>query len=590
MHTTYRTLLVGVLLLCGAATIHAGKGEKAGSAMPVFVVDEPVEGIAVDIKPTSDPHVYRSNPPVGIYTTLSGFYNWQWSLGAGRQIAVDPATGDIHVVYMLSTDSANINTSRVTGYAYSTDNGTTWNNFNGAPVPNRSSGYPSVAVGKGPISGAALVANHATVGAALQSIVSVDFPAGQGTFAELLTQPNPPNGSPIWPQVEGGSDGSIMVLAGVSTTTDPVKNFFQRTTDFSNWSTWFNLPQPNGFGGGNFHLATTPSGKVSTLITPTAPLTHRGAFWIESTDNGATWPASSTEVYPDSRIVGPDSLAVWASFDLTYDANENPLMAFNTSRLTETGSYFYAGSRIEFWSSASGFRDAVPWDSTLYPSLMDPQSNHLSLGWPAITTSGDRIVIVFQAFRNDTLTIDTLNNRHFSDIFYVQSGDGGMTWTNPINITNTDQLDERYPSVSKWNPPGVVNIVWQECIHPGAYAAIATPEAPVTRARQVYHRLPLAPLSAEEEPAVANAFRLSQNYPNPFNPATTIAYTIPTGIHVKLAVYNVLGQEVATLVNGYRHAGTYEATLSADQLPSGVYFYTLQAGSYIESRKMVLLK
>ena len=85
-------------------------------------------------------------------------------------------------------------------------------------------------------------------------------------------------------------------------------------------------------------------------------------------------------------------------------------------------------------------------------------------------------------------------------------------------------------------------------------------------------------------------YRLSQNYPNPFNPNTKISWQSPAGGVQTLKIYDVLGNEVATLVNEYKPAGSYEITWSADQLPSGVYFYQLKAENYIETKKMILLK
>ncbi|HDY75363.1 MAG TPA: T9SS type A sorting domain-containing protein [Candidatus Marinimicrobia bacterium] len=85
-------------------------------------------------------------------------------------------------------------------------------------------------------------------------------------------------------------------------------------------------------------------------------------------------------------------------------------------------------------------------------------------------------------------------------------------------------------------------------------------------------------------------FVLEQNYPNPFNPTTIIKYSIPELSSVTLKIYDVLGNEVEALVNEKKPAGTFEITWYADQLTSGVYFYQLKAGSYVETKKMVLLK
>ncbi len=85
-------------------------------------------------------------------------------------------------------------------------------------------------------------------------------------------------------------------------------------------------------------------------------------------------------------------------------------------------------------------------------------------------------------------------------------------------------------------------------------------------------------------------FALSQNYPNPFNPSTMISYQLPMNSYVTLKVYDVLGREVATLVNGKQSAGYYKTAFNAERLPSGVYFYRLQAGDYSKTMKLLLLK
>ncbi len=87
-----------------------------------------------------------------------------------------------------------------------------------------------------------------------------------------------------------------------------------------------------------------------------------------------------------------------------------------------------------------------------------------------------------------------------------------------------------------------------------------------------------------------NKFQLAQNYPNPFNPTTTIQYAIPNAEHVTLKVYDELGREVATLVNGNKEAGSYRINFNASNLSSGVYFYRLHAGDNILTKKLMLLK
>ena len=89
---------------------------------------------------------------------------------------------------------------------------------------------------------------------------------------------------------------------------------------------------------------------------------------------------------------------------------------------------------------------------------------------------------------------------------------------------------------------------------------------------------------------VPTGFSLEQNYPNPFNPSTKINWQSPVGSWQTLKIYDILGNEVATLVNEYKTAGSYEVEFSADELTSGIYFYKLKAGYFVETKKMILLK
>jgi len=99
------------------------------------------------------------------------------------------------------------------------------------------------------------------------------------------------------------------------------------------------------------------------------------------------------------------------------------------------------------------------------------------------------------------------------------------------------------------------------------------------------------PVGVEEENnLVADDFYLEQNYPNPFNPSTSIQYRVSSISNVSLKVYDVIGNEVATLVNEEKSAGSYEVNFNAAGLSSGIYFYKLQAGSLVETKKMILLK
>ncbi len=89
---------------------------------------------------------------------------------------------------------------------------------------------------------------------------------------------------------------------------------------------------------------------------------------------------------------------------------------------------------------------------------------------------------------------------------------------------------------------------------------------------------------------LAGSFALDQNYPNPFNPTTTIRYGLPHRTRVTLTVFNTLGQKVADLLNGEVDAGYHEVQFNAKTLASGVYFYRLQEGSYVDTKKSILTR
>jgi hypothetical protein len=99
------------------------------------------------------------------------------------------------------------------------------------------------------------------------------------------------------------------------------------------------------------------------------------------------------------------------------------------------------------------------------------------------------------------------------------------------------------------------------------------------------------PVKVEDDQIIVNEFKLYQNYPNPFNPSTTISWQLPVSGRVTIKLFDILGREIDTIVDGYYEAGKHSTFYILNStLSSGVYFYRLQAGNYIETKKMMLLK
>ncbi|MBT8381239.1 MAG: T9SS type A sorting domain-containing protein, partial [Ignavibacteria bacterium] len=213
---------------------------------------------------------------------------------------------------------------------------------------------------------------------------------------------------------------------------------------------------------------------------------------------------------------------------------------------------------------------------------------------------------------NENIVYATFNGLKWKDPqpHVFRSTNKGTTWTDissnlpdaPVNAFVVDNLyPERlylgndvgmyfsYNSGQSWYVLGEglpVLPVGDIEIHPATNELVAG-----TYGRSMY-KIDLDSVSGVENEgiSIADNFVLEQNYPNPFNPTTTIEYTISNSQFVSLKVYDVLGNEITTLVNEVKSTGTYEVTFKADGLPSGTYFYQLKAGPFSETKKMILIK
>jgi hypothetical protein len=145
-------------------------------------------------------------------------------------------------------------------------------------------------------------------------------------------------------------------------------------------------------------------------------------------------------------------------------------------------------------------------------------------------------------------------------------------------IENYDQTGPATPLNSTIDGLPIGALHWHDATVPGtSYAQILASYSKVI-------------IGISETEGAAESFRLEQNYPNPFNPATTIRYVLPAPSHVMLAVYNTLGQLVNTLVNEMQGTGSHSVRLDGTGLASGVYMYRIQAGRFVDTKKLVLLK
>ncbi len=239
----------------------------------------------------------------------------------------------------------------------------------------------------------------------------------------------------------------------------------------------------------------------------------------------------------------------------------------------------------------------------------------INISQASTTTSGGLFLYLTPANGNifsRRFTVFTKMNQDSNIAFGITKG-GGIRYTGYNYQLNTTYL---IVMKYKFNPDGDDPIsLW---INPDLSLTEQTPDAITTNGTDLEEisEIILSQLTASNEPPNAqidgikiktnwedvtvsianskkvylNTFALSQNYPNPFNPATKISYKIPNPEFVTLKIYDTMGKEVLTLVNGYQLANTYTVTFDARLLSSGYYFYELKAGDYTNCRRMLLLK
>jgi len=231
----------------------------------------------------------------------------------------------------------------------------------------------------------------------------------------------------------------------------------------------------------------------------------------ESTDNGATWPPTASIISGEGGIqVGGDSLVVRDGLlDIMYLGGE-PNIVINMM----TADLLYKSCRIMFWNPTLGWKTAA-YDTLQFTPTWVSQAGHLPVGCPSIGKSGTHIVVAFEGYPAGDQYQDTAASGRFrGEIFLTQSLDGGSTWTLPVNLTNTPEMDDKYPCVSKWNPDGSVYLVWQEDPHAGS-SSRDDGEGPISYAAQKFMKVNLETVFPTNDitalqvtaPQPGNAFR-----------------------------------------------------------------------------------
>ena len=333
--------------------------------------------------------------------------------------------------------------------------------------------------------------------------------------------------------------------------------------------------------------------------------TNGGETWSEQPVQDSTeWNAWNSISFSDNQngiLVGTrcETMSGWGDIFRTTDGGTSWVLAFEnefysfffTSTASSDSNYFwvsgfdfYRGNVILF-SSDNGLNWASQIDSGLYyNSLNDICFINSTTGWAVgdngfilhTTNSGVPIVLTsFTATSNSNevilnwSTATETNNRGFEILRFTQNDNSGWQTIGFVPGFGTTTKPKSYRYTDSKVSTEKYTYRLKQIDFDGSYEYS---------------------MEVEVEVSVPLKFSLEQNYPNPFNPNTQISYQLPVNCGVKLKVLDILGSEVAVLVNEYKIVGKYDVEFNASSLSSGVYFYQLKAGNYIDTKKMMLIK
>lgn len=490
-------------------------------------------------------------------------------------------------------------------YFGSADGGVTWTQLGGVPVNNGStgrSGFPAI---HGLSTGAAVITNHNNSnGTATHTKIFVDSDPFAYNFTEYDAGPASGGGTnePIWPRLVVDSNDDVSFVSSQNEAAGSPQFIYTNTLDVSA-GTFSGYLQYEGDEAEQYALAVSDGGKIGHAYNGAGTGDDdQDVFYRESTDNGLTW-STPVKVY-DSPLAQDTAFGAIRGVTVSF-YGEEPCVSYEICQQVRSSGTFFPGlpSEIHFWSpNVNGGQPKVVADSSSVPYFPYTGTNDVMvpLCRPVLGRSQmhDLLFLAFSATTENYQS--SADSTSYMAGYFMYSMDGGDTWTDPemftpTGLTGMPVIDWRYPSIVPVSPVATEDedVVTVHIVMQGDTIAGSTVNAagqPVGVTAQYYHFSTEIVLVNNDDDIVVNNFSLEQNYPNPFNPSTTINYSLGERAPVSIKVYDVLGKEVANLVNTTQEAGNHTVKFDASSLSSGIYIYTLNAGNFTSSRKMMLLK
>jgi type IX secretion system substrate protein len=397
------------------------------------------------------------------------------------------------------------------------------------------------------------------------------------------------------------------------------------TTDYhSNWA-GYNIWQPDplttDLGTSELWPTFNPTNttELSVMYAPdiTASAPNGSIEMATTPDLGATW--TTMQIHNDDDIVNGNQQLIIENFsgqgnemygmDGTYHYVCGAVQGVSDTALALID-YFpllYWNDRDQAFVELSDISKSKPSDTTS-TLLVDfrPGNGLGGFNYPSMSEGPNgELVAIWQEWEDDGTGLPVMvtpaggTDVFCTDIHGAYSNDGGMTWSAPFYITGTSAESDVFPNITPTfsfnatSDSAILDIAYMWDTNPGVSLFAGGNDA--SEVVWYYERVAVAatpgtPGSIDGEDGIVQEFKLSQNYPNPFNPSTNIKFSVSTATDVTLDVFNVVGEKIATLINGKVKSGETIATFNGSNHASGVYFYQLTTGDLVQTRKMLLVK
>lgn len=359
----------------------------------------------------------------------------------------------------------------------------------------------------------------------------------------------------------------------------------------------------------------TVPGELSVVYAPNVTATApNGAIKMATTnDLGASW--TTYEIHNDDTIFPDNSQLIVENFgqlnsmygmDGTYHVVMGAVQGIKDTLTSTQIDYFpllYWNTRDQQFIDLAFPDKSYPADTTATLLTNNEPGNALcGLNYPTLSEGPNgELVCLWMEWEDDGTGLPVMATPtggveiFCTDIWGAYSVDAGFTWSDPFWVAGTAGESDAFPYITKnfhynaANDSLVLDIAYMWDTNAGVSLF---GDSDASECIWYYEQVvvPVPVTGIENETQVAQTYSLEQNFPNPFNPTTEIRFNISKASDVSLEVFNVLGEKVATLVNGNVQAGDHTAIFEGANFASGVYFYQLTAGDFVQSRKMLLVK